>query len=380
MSADPRTNSGARPRLVLVVGIGRSGTSLFTGMLGQLGFHVPQPEVRADETNPRGFSEPRWVVDFHSRLMRERRVTVFDSRPAAWGEMGGVADDPEVFEELRSWLAVQLVGRSKLVIKDPRIGWFLPLWLRCAEALGLETGFATMLRHPAEMVASARHWYGTWQNDASRAAAWLNMTLHTESATRGARRAFIRYDDLLEDWPREISRTGELLDLPSLVGVDRSGYPAIDAFVDPALRRSAAGWEEVAVPQPLQELLDDVWSQVSGLAAPGGDNGETNAALDASRAAYVEFYSGAEAIAQSSVTAVKPRGRQVATGAPRTKSRNGRGSKASLRQRLTEGGVLEGGLAGLPLRVALLVPTRYRERVPMPIVRAGLRIVRKLSR
>ena len=37
------------------------------GILGQLGFHIPQPEVQADDTNPRGFGEPRWVVDFHSR-------------------------------------------------------------------------------------------------------------------------------------------------------------------------------------------------------------------------------------------------------------------------------------------------------------------------
>ena len=30
-----------------------------------MGFHLPQPEVKANDTNPRGFGEPRWVVDFH---------------------------------------------------------------------------------------------------------------------------------------------------------------------------------------------------------------------------------------------------------------------------------------------------------------------------
>ena len=70
---------------MLVVGVGRSGTSLLTGILGQLGLHIPTPEVKADETNPRGFGEPRWVVDFHSRLLRAERVTVNDARPAAFG-------------------------------------------------------------------------------------------------------------------------------------------------------------------------------------------------------------------------------------------------------------------------------------------------------
>ena len=58
-------------RLLLVVGVGRSGTSLMAGILCQLGFHIPQPEVKADETNPRGFGEPRWVVDFHTRLLQQ---------------------------------------------------------------------------------------------------------------------------------------------------------------------------------------------------------------------------------------------------------------------------------------------------------------------
>jgi hypothetical protein len=68
-------------QLLLVVGVGRSGTSLMAGMLGQMGFHLPQPEVQANDTNPRGFGEPRWVVDFHHKLLRRRRVTVNDSRP-----------------------------------------------------------------------------------------------------------------------------------------------------------------------------------------------------------------------------------------------------------------------------------------------------------
>ena len=78
---------------------------------------------------------------------------------------------------------------SAVVVKDPRDGWFLPLWRSCADELGARTSFVTMLRHPAEILTSARKSYGTWQTDASRAAAWLNVMLETERATRGAPRA-----------------------------------------------------------------------------------------------------------------------------------------------------------------------------------------------
>ncbi|HEY7563250.1 MAG TPA: hypothetical protein VH650_13845 [Gaiellaceae bacterium] len=375
---------------MLVVGIGRSGTSLLTGILAQLGFHVPQPEVRADDTNPRGFGEPRWVVDFHSRLMRDRRVGRFDSRPAAWQATAEAADEEDVFAELRSWLAVQFVGTDNVVVKDPRIGWFLPLWVRCAAGLGVEVSFAFMLRPPSEIVLSARRWYGAWQSDASRAASWVNVTLETELATRGAPRAFVRYDDLLARWADEISKVGELLHLPWLAGIDPSRHPSVEAFVDPGLRRSGAGWDELDVPPVLRELVDEAWPLVSRLADRGGDDESTRAALDASRESYARLYAGAEQIAQSSLIAVKRRGRspgrRPGTGRSGSEafSRNGRAPRlarivpARLRGRLASAGVT--GMETLPVRLVLLVPPRYRERVPLVVVRAGLRTLRARRR
>jgi hypothetical protein len=392
MSVDSGSGLPTR-RLVLVVGIGRSGTSLLTGILERLGFHVPQPEVKADETNPRGFGEPRWVVDFHTRLMRERRVHRFDSRPDAWNVTAEAAADEQAFADLRDWLTVQFVGVENVVVKDPRIDWFLPLWLRCTDELGAETSFATMLRHPAEVVKSARDSYGTWQTDASRAASWLNATLHTEHTTRGARRAFVRYDALLEDWSREIARVAELLELDWLRGIDAAAHPQVDELVDPTLRRAQVAWDEIDVPPSLQAPLDDTWAQMIRLAEPAGDGEAARASLDELRAGYDRFYADAEAIAQSSVLAARPRrggdGRPPGgAGLPRSFKRlAARGLQLVPREhrerahRAATGAWLGvGGLTTLPLRMVLLVPPRYRERAPLPLVRVVLRLVRARQR
>ena len=42
------------------------------------------PHHSADATNPRGFAESQWVVDFHTRLLKTARVQVSDARPGAW--------------------------------------------------------------------------------------------------------------------------------------------------------------------------------------------------------------------------------------------------------------------------------------------------------
>jgi hypothetical protein len=327
--------------LVLVVGVGRSGTSLLAGMLGQIGFHIPQPEVQADDTNPRGFGEPRWVVDFHTRLLRPRRVTVNDARPAAWQSTGAAADDPQVLGELSGWLAGELGGSAAVVVKDPRTVWFLPLWMRCAAGLGAPTSFVTMLRHPAEILASARRSYGTWQTDASRAAAWLNVMLETEHATRDAPRAFIRYEDLLADWDRELRRAGELLGNPQLAAVDRARLPEVDRFVDPTLHRNRVRWDELDVPARVRDMAEDVWRELQPLAGTGADEAPVRAALDAARAAYAELYAEAEAISQSSVTAVKPRRAKPA-------------APAAAPQRAP---------ASLRVRLARRVPAPYRRRL-----------------
>src|SRR5918995_761803 len=94
--------------LVLVAGSGRSGTSLFSGIMKRLGYTVPGPEVPADETNPRGFAESQWVVDFHMRLLRRAGVHTADARPAAWARTDRVGLDAAVVAELRGWLAGHL--------------------------------------------------------------------------------------------------------------------------------------------------------------------------------------------------------------------------------------------------------------------------------
>lgn len=287
--------------LLLVVGVGRSGTSLLSGMLGQLGFRIPQPEVQADDTNPRGFGEPRWVVDFHSRLLRERRVTVNDARPAAWEATTAAGDVSAVRDELRGWLEGELREPGAVLVKDPRTVWFLPLWMRCAADLGARTSFVTMLRHPAEIVTSARRSYGTGLTEATRAAAWINVILQTEEVTREAPRAFVRYEDLLADWPPEIRRLGSQLDFPELADIDRR--PEVDAFVDPGLHRSRTSWADLDVPDRVRDLAEIVWGH---LGDPAPD------VLDADRAAYRALYAEAEAIAQCSIMAARPRKKRPA--------------------------------------------------------------------
>ena len=290
--------------LVLVASSGRSGTSLMSGTLQRLGFHVPQPEVPADETNPRGFAESQWVVDFHTALLARAGVQVSDARPAAWALTAQVGLDDGVNRELRSWLARQFAVSPHLVIKDPRLLWYFPLWKRCAADLGVEAKVVTMLRHPAAVVDSKVRWYGEWRGHVTRTAAWVLQSLYLERATRESPRVLVHYDELLEDWTKVIGRVGEVLDLEVVRDAPVVRIRHVHGFVDRSLSRSQPDWGEAKLPMRLRAQADEVWALLSALATVGpGEAPAIQARLDELRAEYVELYAEAEALAQSSALA-----------------------------------------------------------------------------
>jgi hypothetical protein len=305
-AAEAAPPADRRGNVVLVAGSGRSGTSLLSGVLQRLGFHVPQPEVPADETNPRGFGESQWVVDFHVDLLARVRVQTSDARPAAWALTAEISFEEAVERRLRGWLQEQLSQADNLVIKDPRLSWFLPLWRRCATDLGARPSFATMLRHPAAVVGSKQRWYGTRQGVASRTCGWLNQVLFTERGTRDGVRAFIRYDELLSDWARSVGRLGEILDLP-LGSASSASMRGAEQFVDPRLSRSQGSWESLEVPETLRDRAEAVWQLALRLADEDCGSDALYAELDRAREGYVELYERAEAIAQSSIWAARNR-------------------------------------------------------------------------
>jgi hypothetical protein len=299
------------PRKVLfVVGAGRSGTSTMAGLMQILGLHVPQPEVEADESNPKGFGEPVWVVENHDRLLNDCAVQVSDARPEAWFHTGKVCTRENERILAAEWLESHFseeLGRTELVVKDPRLSWFLTLWRAAAVRTAATPVFATMLRPPAEVVGSKQAYYQNRLGNAHLTASWLNMLLHTERGTRDTvadgGRVFVRYADLLDDWTRVIMGVGEQLQLQQVVHARSESIRYGHRFVDPSLRRVTQTLDDLALPPRLHELTAETWAELNKLAEPGGDTAEAHATLDQLREAYVELYEEAEAISRSSVVA-----------------------------------------------------------------------------
>ena len=160
-----------RRRLVLVVGVGRSGTSLLAGHPRPA--RLPHPAARGQGRRHQPARLRRAALGRrlpHAACCAQRRVTVNDARPGRVGaHRRAPATTPRSYARAARLAAARSCARpTRVVVKDPRTVWFLPLWTRCAAELGVAPSFVTMLRHPAEIARRARASpTATWQTEAA---------------------------------------------------------------------------------------------------------------------------------------------------------------------------------------------------------------------
>jgi hypothetical protein len=314
MSHTNQHPQGSSRRLVIVSGSGRSGTSTVAGTLKLLGLAVPQPEVKADSTNPRGFFEPRWVVDFHKEWLRRADVRTLDARPEAAGIVAKAVAKPQPRDRLTHWLAGQF-SQPQVVVKDPRTFWFRELWHHAADAVGADVAYLTMLRHPAEVIGSRDTHYlkgmsaeDRLARETGHLAGWVNVVLVNELTSRSGKRIFVQYPDLLESWRSTMAGVEEGLGL-SFTDINSLNQHPVDDFIDSDLRRVRLTWDDLDVPGHLRDLADQAWEGLLTLCHDPTDPAAM-ATLDEVRSAYHKVHSQALAMTHDATVSAIRRARQ----------------------------------------------------------------------
>ena len=279
-------------RAVLVVGSARSGANDLARALELLGLRTPGDA---------------WVSELHERLLRRVNVAVADARPQAWLETGKLAADESVRRELFDRLEAEASGEpSEMTIADPRLGWFLGLWRAASLRVGVDDSYAVMLRAPYDVIGTSRPGVAH-TSEASRAAGWVNQALHVERATRGARRAFVSHEDLLEDWTVPLYTLGERFGLGSVHNATAREIRRVHDLIEAAPVHGRRSGADLEIPPALRVLVDETWDQLTQLARAEDERPEVTSALDELRRSYTQFYEDAERVTQSTLVAARRR-------------------------------------------------------------------------
>jgi hypothetical protein len=230
--------SGANARqAILVAGMHRSGTSAVTRVLSIIGCSLPGnlvPASRGD--NDRGFWESRSIVDLNDEML--------ESAGSYWDDWNFIRDEwfaspvaGEFAARASEVVDNEFDGASLIVLKDPRICRFLPLWTKAVEASGYNPSVIMPLRNPLEVAQSLQK--RSHVDLTVGHLMWLRHVLDAEFHSRGLPRSVVLYETLMKDWRAWISKLdGDLgINFPRLSPrVDLE----IDEFLDPGLWRNRA--------------------------------------------------------------------------------------------------------------------------------------------
>lgn len=272
-------NSGAavsavqatRSRAVVVLGVGRSGTSAITRGLGALGVELGDKLRGATALkNPTGFYEDTDLLRINKRLKRILGVRGESVRllEADWWKQPAV-------ERLQGD-AVAVVRRRfgdcpLWGYKYARTLRFMPFWTGVFEAAEIDTRYLMAIRNPLSVARSRARldpWRGTQEQSDLE---WLVNVVPYFRQVRERPFVVADFDLFMSDPAAQLQRIARDLDLP-LTGEVQAGVKAFgDEFLDPSLRHSRHGADDLDRDGRINDLTRRAYRWLHRLATDGAD-------------------------------------------------------------------------------------------------------------
>jgi len=257
-------------KVILVLGMHRSGTSAVTRCLNLLGAEIGNKLLPPAEDNRSGFWEHADVVSLHEELLSDLGRVWHDARALPEGWLLSAAAR-KARGKLAELIANDFDGSTLWAVKDPRLCRFVPLWREVLLESGFEAAALLVVRHPAEVARSLGIREGlrsetTYLN-------WLEHFAEAESATRGMPRALLSYNGLLSDWRDAFAKAGRAMGVKWPTPIE-DAHPAIDAFLDRSKRHHVFSRGSGQPPEILDRLYElccavdpdaQDWNAISGL-------------------------------------------------------------------------------------------------------------------
>jgi hypothetical protein len=227
-------------QLLFVFGMGRSGTSALTRVLSLCGASLPGPLLGANGDSSTNYWEPLEAFKLNEEFLFRHGATWYDPTLRLQDEINFDPRERQIYIEQIQKLLTAFTGTPLTVIKEPRIVALSDFWFEATRRAGLTAKIIIPVRHPDEVAASLAARDGVSRELSNLL--WLKYNLLAEHRSRPFLRVFVKYDNLMSDWRREVGRISETLSV-ELVASDET---SIESFLDPDLhhhRHTAAPTE-----------------------------------------------------------------------------------------------------------------------------------------
>jgi hypothetical protein len=254
--AQATADSGGGERLIIVLGMHRSGTSAITRGLKTLGvelgdnLYAPDPNI-----NAKGYWEDADLAGLNIRLLEALGSQWHDARPLPRDFVDRLASAgflPQAVDLLQAKLQAHRV----FGFKDPRNSLLLPFWKRAFARLDVRVGYVLAVRNPLSVIESlARRDRFDFKKSAQL---WLMHSVHMMENTNSEKeRAIVDYDTLMETPAEVLRRIGRSLALDA-IPCELEAYER--EFLDRTLRHSEYDPDHPALTGFMGTMLRDLYA------------------------------------------------------------------------------------------------------------------------
>jgi O-antigen biosynthesis protein len=256
------TTDNARTKVVIVVGMHRSGTSAITRGLKaldvQLGERLWPPN---EAVNAKGFWEDMDINGLNVEMMTSLQSDWHYLSPIKQPQIEKLVEQGFLARAI-TLLRAKVGDSIRFGFKDPRIAKLLPFWQKVVDCCGYDVNYLLTTRHPLSVVESIRRRDGF---DAEKCyLLWLVHVLEMLEATRGYPRVLVDFDRLMESPERELKRVAAAFSLT----LDRSGMANYASdFLDESLRHTKFDSHDIASDNSCLPLIRDVYATLVSAAA-----------------------------------------------------------------------------------------------------------------
>jgi hypothetical protein len=220
-------------RVIIVLGMHRSGTSAITAGLEILGVPLGDNLHPAGNDNPKGFWEDRSILAINEALLTLERSS-YDS--LGFSSIN-LESNPGTFKYIREAanLVINKLNEHDGIwgFKDPRTSRLLPFWRKVLLDLDCDVSYVIALRNPASIASSLFH-----RNGISGEKAYLLWIEHMLSAlenTKGLKRLVVPFEDFLDSPYEQLSRIAAALKLSLPPPNSKNVKNYINSFLDKSL-------------------------------------------------------------------------------------------------------------------------------------------------
>jgi hypothetical protein len=243
-------------RVLMPLGMHRSGTSLLTYLLHTLGATLPNEVVGPAYGNPLGHWEPRNFVEINDDVLRAVDRAWDDPRPidSAWFRS---RDAFRFIERIIAQIGHDYGCAPFILLKDPRICRVLPLYLAAFDILDMEPLVILQLRPFHEVARSLADRDG-FNRDLSEFL-WLRSIIEAEHVSRSCLRVWVTLDQAISDWHRTARRIAAVLEINWTEACEQATWES-SLFIKPRLCHPTH--QSLTRPDEPRWLVSRVWSAV----------------------------------------------------------------------------------------------------------------------